>query len=80
MIQSRLVENERKLFGKKVKFWISFQIYENIHEGKLFQTIPCYQPSGLSVIHLRDETLLAFLEGKAGVRVSKLIQMSDCEI
>ncbi|XP_063709207.1 uncharacterized protein LOC134837752 [Culicoides brevitarsis] len=45
------------------------QIYEDIFEGKLFQSIPCYQPSGLSVIHMRDETLLTFLEGNSGVRV-----------
>uniref|UniRef100_A0A336KZZ1 CSON002090 protein n=1 Tax=Culicoides sonorensis TaxID=179676 RepID=A0A336KZZ1_CULSO len=45
------------------------QIYEDIYEGKLFQTIPCYRPSELSVIHLMDETLLTFLEGNSGVRV-----------
>lgn len=50
-----------------------FQIYEDIVEGKLFQTISCYKPRSLTVLKSGEETLIAFIEGDSLIRVSFLL-------
>lgn len=46
------------------------KIYEDIFDGKLFQTISCYKPRSLTTFQNGTETVLAFLQGDVVVRVS----------
>lgn len=52
-------------------FFFSSQIYEDIIEGRLFQTIACHRPRSLTTFHVRDETLLAFIENESDIQVRK---------
>jgi hypothetical protein len=56
------------------------QIYEDVLKGKLYQTLPCNRPSGLNTINMKDETVLAFLEGSMGVQVKLALQPLLCTI
>ncbi|GAB0091527.1 female sterile (1) nasrat [Sergentomyia squamirostris] len=44
-------------------------LYENTIGERNFQTIPCQEPSGLTALHLRDETLLIFVEARVSVQI-----------
>lgn len=51
----------------------AFQIYEDIIEGNLFQTLVCHRPRSLSVLNVRDETILAFIENDVEVQVCLIV-------
>lgn len=63
---------------KNVSFFFLFQIYEDIIEGNLFQTLVCHRPRSLTVLNLRDETILAFIENDADVQVRLKFSFSFC--
>ncbi|XP_059619593.1 uncharacterized protein LOC132263698 isoform X2 [Phlebotomus argentipes] len=44
-------------------------LYENAIGESIFQTLPCHEPSGLTALHLRDETLLVFVEEGVEVQI-----------
>lgn len=50
-------------------FFTLLQIYNDIYEGTIYQYIHCTDPSNLVALQFRDETLLAFLEGKTEVHI-----------
>jgi female sterile (1) Nasrat len=45
------------------------KIYRDVIEGVVFQYIQCKDPSNILAVHFRDETLLAFMEGKKEVQI-----------
>ncbi|KFB39568.1 AGAP003290-PA-like protein [Anopheles sinensis] len=47
----------------------SVRIYSDILQGHLYQIISCHQPSQLTVLEIRDETILAFLEQRHKVQL-----------
>lgn len=50
-------------------YLLSCQIYEDVIEGRIFHTIACHRPRSLAALRLRTETLLAFVERDAEMRV-----------
>lgn len=49
---------------------LNAQIFEDVIESKLFQTIPCYKPRSLTTFQSGAETVLAFLTGDSEVMVN----------
>ncbi|XP_035891221.1 uncharacterized protein LOC118502757 [Anopheles stephensi] len=47
----------------------TIRLYSDILQGHLFQIIPCNRPSQLTVLEIRDETILAFLENHRKVQL-----------
>lgn len=47
------------------------QIFENVVEGKVFQTISCYKPRNLITFNVNGDTLLAFIQDESEVKVSE---------
>ncbi|XP_058454449.1 uncharacterized protein LOC131432281 [Malaya genurostris] len=47
----------------------AIKIYLDILNGQLYQVLRCREPSGLSVLELRDETILAFIESRQTVQI-----------
>ncbi|XP_055611748.1 uncharacterized protein LOC129758294 [Uranotaenia lowii] len=47
----------------------AIKIYLDIQMGDLYQVLPCYRPSHLTALELRDETVLAFLESRHTVQI-----------
>lgn len=45
------------------------KIFYDIFEGSIYQYIHCTDPSNLVTLQFRDETLLAFLEGRHEIHV-----------
>ncbi|KAJ6635981.1 hypothetical protein Bhyg_14567, partial [Pseudolycoriella hygida] len=45
------------------------RIYEDIIEGNLFQTLVCHGPRSLTVLNIRDEAILAFIENDASIQI-----------
>lgn len=45
------------------------QIYEDIMEGKIYQTITCYKPRSLISFSIGKDTFVAFLEAEYTIKV-----------
>lgn len=46
-----------------------FQIYEDLMEGKIYQTIPCFKPHELFTFNVGRDTYLLFIEAESMVKV-----------
>lgn len=74
MIEFRYVSSIFSLNKKKHTKYFCFQIFENIIDGKLFQTISCYKPRSLTSFNINMDTIIAFIQDDTEVKVSIVIK------
>lgn len=60
---------EFDLKAEKFKIISIFQIFEDVIDGKLFQTISCFKPRSLTSFRVHMDTVLAFIQDDSEIKV-----------
>lgn len=58
----------------KTNNFSKFQIFADIIDGKLFQTISCYKPRSLTTFTVSLDTVLSFIQDEFEVKVSHVME------